>query len=212
MGVSLPYLASNKNLLTLFEKIASAKVPSSFTQEFLQTTIGLKGSNDRPLIPLLRNLGFLDAANTPTNSYSLLKGERASAKKVLATGIANAYRPLFDADQSADKLPSERIKSLVAQVAGTDDAATARIASTFQALVKCADFSSPSAPTLATEPTHNENDEIETADTESASTQPKYKPKGFRPEFHYNIQIHLPANGTEESYLNIFNALRKTFQ
>jgi hypothetical protein len=32
---------------------------------------------------------------------------------------------------------------------------------------------------------------------------------GIRPEFHYNIQIHLPSNATEETYLNIFNALRK---
>ena len=34
----------------------------------------------------------------------------------------------------------------------------------------------------------------------------------LRPEFHYNIQIHLPSNATEEVYLSIFNALRKTFQ
>jgi len=33
----------------------------------------------------------------------------------------------------------------------------------------------------------------------------------LRPDFHFNIQIHLPANGTEDTYLNIFNALRRTF-
>jgi len=35
MATSLPYLASNKNVLTLFEKIASAKVPDTFSQAFL---------------------------------------------------------------------------------------------------------------------------------------------------------------------------------
>jgi hypothetical protein len=73
MPVSLPYLSSNKNLGTLFEKIASAKVPPKFTHDFLQTTIGLRGTNDRPLITLLKHLGFIDASGTPTSTYSLLK-------------------------------------------------------------------------------------------------------------------------------------------
>ncbi len=64
MPAQLPYLASNKNVGTLFEKIASAKNPPKFTHDFLTTTIGLKGTNDRQLIPLLRNLGFLDQSNT----------------------------------------------------------------------------------------------------------------------------------------------------
>lgn len=59
MPVQLPYLASYKNVGALFDKIASAKIPDSFTHEFLQSTIGLKASGDRPLIPFLRNLGFI---------------------------------------------------------------------------------------------------------------------------------------------------------
>jgi hypothetical protein len=58
MAMSLPYLSSYKNVGTLFDKIASAKVPPKFTHEFLQNTIGLKGTNDRPLITLLRNMGW----------------------------------------------------------------------------------------------------------------------------------------------------------
>ena len=66
MAVSLPYLASNKNLPVLFEKIGSAKIPDAFNHEFLQTTIGLKGSNDRSMISLLRYMGFIDQSNVPT--------------------------------------------------------------------------------------------------------------------------------------------------
>ena len=54
MAVSLPYLVSYKNLPVLFDKINSAKIPEKFTHNFLLTTIGLKGTNDRALIPLLR--------------------------------------------------------------------------------------------------------------------------------------------------------------
>jgi hypothetical protein len=36
--------------------------------------------------------------------------------------------------------------------------------------------------------------------------------KGLRTEFVYNIQVVLPSNASEEVYLNIFNAIRRTFQ
>jgi hypothetical protein len=53
-----------------------------------------------------------------------------------------------------------------------------------------------------------EDDDVQQVDEEKT----KKLGKGLRTEFHYNIQIHLPANGTEEMYLNIFNALRRVFQ
>jgi hypothetical protein len=137
MATSLPYLQSYKNLETLFAKIATAKVPDKFTHEFLQKTIGLKGTNDRPFIPLLRTLGFLDTSGTPTAAYRLLKNA-ATAKAALAAAIRKAYKPLFDADENANALSNEKLKGLVAQVAGTHDEMTSRIAATFNALNKLA--------------------------------------------------------------------------
>lgn len=207
MAVSLPYLPSNKNLPVLFDKIASAKVPDTFGREFLQTTIGLKGSNDRPLIPLLRNFGFIDQSNAPTPSYRILKGERR--RIALANGIKQAYGPLFDADQDAHKLSGEKLKSLVSQVAGTDDDLTSRIAATFSALTKLADFESE----LSTDVKDSSVDDLKEREPDrNSGAYDKGKLNGLRAEFHYNIQVHLPSNGTEEIYLNIFSALRKTFQ
>jgi hypothetical protein len=206
MAVSLPYLVTYKNLPTLFEKIASAKIPETFNHHFLQTTIGLKGSNDRALIPLLRNLGFIEQSGVPTQTYRLLKGDKRKA--AIAEGVRKAYRPLFDADQEANKLPSERLKSLVAQVAGTDDDLTTRIAGTISALIKLGDFE-------AATPDKTDDERKDKVDTDSEKEQTgieKGKVTGLRTEFHYNLQVHLPSNGTEEVYLNIFNALRKTFQ
>lgn len=209
MAVSLPYLVSYKNLSALFEKINSAKIPEKFTHNFLLTTIGLKGTNDRALIPLLRNLGFLDPSGTPTPAYRLLKGEKKKA--VLADGVRRAYGPLFDADQQAHKLASDRLKSLVAQVAGTDADLTGRIANTFSALTKLADFETQASDTQ--DDTKKDNaatdDEVDKPVVDTDKGKP---PKGLRTEFHYNIQVQLPSNGTEETYLNIFNAIRKTFQ
>ena len=206
MPISLPYLASNKNLETLFSKIHSAKVPDKFTNSFLQTTIGLKGSNDRSFIPLLRTLGFIDQSGTPTPAYRLLKSND-TMKVAIAGAIRTAYSPLFEADEQAHKHSGDKVKGLVAQVAGTDEDMTARIVHTFNALVKLADFS----PTEKTEEKEDDQSDRE-KEGEKEKRDANLKDKPLRPEFHYNIQVHLPSNATEEVYLNIFNALRKAFQ
>lgn len=210
MPASLPYLSSNKNVDVLFSTIQSAKVPDRFTQDFLATTIGLKGTNDRGMIPLLRTLGFLDQSGAPTAAYRQLKN-RDSAKIAIANGVRAAYAPLFEANENAQSLASDKLKGLVAQVAGTDDDMTARIVSTFNALSKQGDFSSR-APVPES---GGEEGEDSTPDADEATgKQPTRVPlgKGLNPQFHYNIQVHLPSNATEEVYLNIFNAIRKVFQ
>ena len=159
MPVSLPYLASNKNVSNLFEKISSARIPPKFTHDFLRTTIGLKGTNDRSLIPLLRSLGFLDQSGTPTEKYSLLKSKEKS-KAAIAAGVRTAYGPLFNADESANELSGEKLKSLVAQVAGTDDDMTGRTASTFAALTRLGDFKADAAKPSADDNRKDEDEEL----------------------------------------------------
>ena len=202
MPTSLPYLPSHKNLEELLTKIKSAKVPDNFTHKFLQNTIGLKGTNDRPFIPLLRTLGFIDQSGAPTAAYRDLKSND-HAKSALADALRRTYAPLFEADEKAHMLTGEKLKNLVGQVAGTDADMTTRIAATFGALVKLADFS-------AVQPRKEQREEEnqERVDTE----RERNGNKSLRPEFHYNIQVHLPSNATEEVYLSIFNALRKSFQ
>lgn len=211
MPVSLPYLASNKNVEALFSTIQSAKVPDRFTQEFLATTIGLKGTNDRGMIPLLRSLGFLDQSGAPTPNYRLLKNKE-SAKAAIAEGVKKAYSPLFEANENAHVLTSEKIKGLVAQVAGTDDVMTARIVATFNALTKQANFAARAS--LPADQEEESGGEEEQVGSEGGGKIPmrQLSPKTLNPQFHYNIQVHLPSNATEEVYLNIFNAIRKVFQ
>jgi hypothetical protein len=140
----------------------------------------------------------LDAGNRPTPAYDLLKNP-ATSKRAIADGVRSAYEPLFRSDEKANELSGYALKGLIAQVAGTDEAMTSRIAPTFTAVAKLADFT-------AGAPRKLEKAEEKKVDGGSGEGG------GLRPEFHYNIQIHLPANGTEETYLNIFNALRRTFR
>ncbi|MFT7528811.1 MAG: hypothetical protein ACI9LY_003976 [Arenicella sp.] len=208
MANELPYLPSYKNVGLLFEKIKTAKIPETFTQKFLYETIGIKGAGDRPLISLLKNLKFLDSSGKPTSRYSTLKNSKISGVEV-ARGLREAYKPLFDANESAHTLAHNDLKGLVAQVSGADTNTTSKIVGTFKAILALADFESEEQLDDAESP--DENAESPRQPVDVAINVGK-KGKGLRPEFHYNIQVHLPSNGTEETYMNIFNAIRKVFE
>ena len=201
MPQDLPYLPSYKNVGKLLQKIATAKKPDTFTHGFLSDTLGLKSTSDRPLIPFLKSLGFLDGGGRPTQSYAMLKNS-ATQGVAIAEAVRKAYAPLFSANEKAHELSGVELKGLISQVAGSDDSMTAKIAGTFSALGKFGDFT-VAVPQIA----------------EKIAEKPRLKrerldapiEKGLLPGFHYNIQVHLPSNATEETYLNIFAALRKAF-
>jgi hypothetical protein len=206
LAADLPYLSSYKNVAELFQRIAAAKQPENFTQKYLAETLGLSSSGDRELISLLKALGFLDQAGRPTPEYGSLKNG-ALAPGAVATAIERAYAGLYAANESAHALGSAELKGLVAQVAGSDTGMTGKIAGTFAALCRVADF--------AKKATAVQPPQLPEMPAEVPQVQAHDKPGHFgalRPDFHYNIQVHLPANATEETYLNIFNALRKAFR
>lgn len=208
MPSALPYVPNYGKIKPLFEKISSARVPDAFTQAYLADTLGMKSGGDRPLIPLLKALGLVDTSGKPTANYSLLKNsERAGP--TLAEGIGRAFAPLFAANENAYKLSGDALKGLISQVAGSDDEVTRRTAGTFRTLVEIAgaDNFGISKPVPEREVTERNPKGLEPP----GDTEPPHRSRsGLRPEFHYNIQVHLPSNATEETYLNIFNALRKS--
>ncbi|MBE7544372.1 MAG: DUF5343 domain-containing protein [Bryobacteraceae bacterium] len=207
MAIELPYLPTVKNVPVVIDKIAKAKVPDAFTTSYLSGTLGLKSTNDRALIPLLKKLGFLDSSGKPTAEYSLLKN-KDKAKKALAAAIRRGYAALYAANESAHELPPDQLKGLVAQVSGTEEAMTKIIAMTFSSLVKLADFSEADE-VAEPEITEQQNGTATVPPPASLPMTPPAPHAGYHPEFRFNIEVHLPSNGTEETYLNIFNALRK---
>jgi hypothetical protein len=96
-----------------------------------------------------------------------------------------------------------------------DKGIASKIAGTFNSLVKLADFTARADP--APENADESEDEEDDEDEEQENTTDKRRKikgskGGLRPEFHYNIQVHLPDNASEETYLSIFNAIRKIFK
>jgi hypothetical protein len=211
MPSALPYVPNYGKIKALFEKVASARIPDAFTQAYLAETLGLKSGGDRPLIPLLKALGLIDPSGRPTSDYALLKNsQRAGA--TLARGIGRAFGPLFSSNENAHKLTGDELKGLIAQVAGSDEEVTRRTAGTFRTLVEIAGVNN-----FGVDGAFKEGETGESSAKPSGVVDETIEPErahrarsGLRPEFHYNIQVHLPSNATEETYLNIFNALRKS--
>src|SRR5258708_6105868 len=132
-----PYVNAYGGIPLLFKKIKEAAVPPKFTQDFLTTSLGLRSSSFRAMIPLLKKLGFLDPANVPTQAYREFR-EDSLRGLVVAEKLRDAYQVLFTANEYAYKLEK---KELVAKLrsllgAGEDDSIVPTVASTFLELSK----------------------------------------------------------------------------
>src|SRR5687767_8030201 len=77
---------------TLLQKMREVGVPSKATRDWLKS-LGLKSSNDPTLIPVLRQIGFIDAAGVPQPAWKQYRG--ADYKKVLGRAIRQGYEDLY---------------------------------------------------------------------------------------------------------------------
>lgn len=197
-----PYMVSNNKIPQIIEKIITAAKPQKFTQEILKN-LGFVSSNDRAFIPLMKKLGFLSDDGTPTHYYDQLR-EPSKTKTVLADRIRSLYADLFAINTSIYSAPEQDIKGAISRVTGKDENGVNRIYATFKTLCANADFSGTSTvrekekSPKAADPTPSFNLPDKPALTSSNAK-----------EFHYNIQIHLPATTDISVYNAIFKSLKE---
>jgi Family of unknown function (DUF5343) len=64
-----PGLNATGLVTKILDKIIEASQPERFTQDFLATKLGYPSGSARPIIPLLKRLGFIASDGTPTPLY-----------------------------------------------------------------------------------------------------------------------------------------------
>ena len=106
MAIPEAYINNVGSLTKVLEDIRTAGVPERVTFEFLKT-LGFKSSNDRPIIGVLKAIGFLDANGTPTDSYRSFRDPNLGPK-VLARALRSAYADLYLANTKAHDLPDRK--------------------------------------------------------------------------------------------------------
>jgi len=197
-----PYVNAYGNIPKLFDAIKSASVPPKFTNDFMQTMLGLKSTSYRAMIPLLKRLGFLDQASAPSQAYKDFRDNELS-RAVMARQIRDAYGDLFAANEYADRLGKDELMSKLRTVTGAsaDDEVIPNVAGTFQKLCRLADFESKSANKV-TAPIESQ----QRNDNRSLASETIY---GGKLGISYTINLNLPATTEIEVFNSIFKALKE---
>ena len=190
-----PYMLSNNKIAPIIAKIQQAARPAKFTQEVLKN-LGFTSTNDRAFIPWFKKLGFLMDDGTPSALYDQLK-DTTSTGTILGVQIKSLYADLYAINTEIHKAPEAEIKGAISRVTGKDSDGVGRIYNTFKALCGVATFDV--VPTSAVAEEKEETPQI-------AVTPPVAAPRTN--EFHYNIQIHLPATNDISVYNAIFKSLK----
>jgi hypothetical protein len=76
-----------------FDAMLDAQPPERFSIKYLEK-LGFTSTNDRMLIGVLKELGFLNADGVPQPRYHLFM-DRTVSKRILAEAIKEAYSDLF---------------------------------------------------------------------------------------------------------------------
>ena len=188
-------MLSNNKIAPIIAKIQQAARPAKFTQEVLKN-LGFTSTNDRAFIPLFKKLGFLMDDGTPSALYDQLK-DTTSTGTILGVQIKSLYADLYAINTEIHKAPEAEIKGAISRVTGKDSDGVGRIYNTFKALCNVATFDVVQTPAVAEE--KEETPQI-------VVTPPVTAPRAN--EFHYNIQIHLPATNDISVYNAIFKSLK----
>lgn len=192
-----PYVNAYGLLSKLLEAIKTANVPSKFNRDFISTMLGLKSSSYNAMIPYLKNLGFLDQGNVPTQDYRDFRDGTIS-KQVMAKRIKETYRELFAANAYANRLTKEQVTAKLRSILGVgeDDKTIPNIGGTFNELCKFADFESGMPEKKKTSKIENLPDVVKTS-------------MGGKIGLSYTINLNLPATTDIEVFNSIFKSLKE---
>jgi hypothetical protein len=200
------YLASVKNLGELFQQIVKGTAPDNFNIEHLKS-IGFKSSNDRAVIPLLKDLGFLSESGVPTARYHAYRAGGHEGKAVLGQALLENYPELFNINANPTEADREAIKGRFKSAHNATDRVAELQAMTFFALLKLADVQAArSASGVSHLKRPDEKQDQERAPERNESDHAR---RGYSLTLGYKIEVHLPATKDIEVYNAIFKSLRE---
>lgn len=192
------YMAGVKNLSAILDKIVSGTAPGKFTTDHLKN-IGFPSSNDRSVIPLLKDLGFLSSDGVPTKRYHDYRNA-AQSKRVLGEALREVYEELFHINAKPSKSDREAIEGTFKSVHNVGDRVAELQAMTFFALLDKADLKE----------THKAKQDIGEIEVPPKPVEGKKEAViGRSLQLRHNIEVHLPTTKDIEVYNAIFKSLKE---
>lgn len=202
-----PYLNAHGYISKVLEAVKPAKVPPKFTQNFLESKLGIKSNSARAIIPFLKRIGFLTEAGIPTERYSKFRNATYSGRAI-AEGILEGYAELYEINEYAHELSEVELEGLVLQACNAEKGQTSSaVVKSFLALKSIADFSEEGEVQAVV------NNGIQ----DSGSMHP-ILPNGGHPggnpgnqklNLSYTINLNLPETSNPEVFDAIFQSLNR---
>jgi hypothetical protein len=211
MALPDSYTVKPGSIPAYFDALLQAEAPERLSMKFLEG-LEFKSTNDRALIGILKDLGFLDADAVPTKRYYEFL-DRAQSKKVLAAAIRSAYVDLFALNKDAHKFTTAEAKNKLRTLyAGSKkDALIALIARTFTALCAYADFTG-APPVLESKEKKDEPAKAPVSQLPEPTPGSTSQRSVSLDSLQYHINIVLPESRDQAVYDAIFKSLRDHLQ
>ena len=204
MSQKLPYLPSPGTVPKVLDKIIEAKTPERFTIDFLGTKLGFKGGSSRPIIPLLKRLGFLQDDGTPTDLYKRFRTESGRGA-AMAEALRSGYGELYERNEYIHDAERKVIKDIVYEITGAEKGNTASesIVATFCNLREYADFDAEDMDIDRRLPVSISREDQNKENSDEHGTSNVERRFGLS----YTININLPETTDVAVYNAIFEAI-----
>ena len=203
MALPRSYLTSAKNLPAILEAIKGAQAPNKFTIKFLES-LEFKSTADRLIVGVLKLVGFIGPDGSPTERYFRFLDQTQSAS-VLAEGIREAYRDLFQVKTNAQNMTKTEVMNKMKTLGEGQfsESVLDKMSMTFLELCKLADFKKKEIP--AAQAPESPQDAIN-------GTKAIDNGRPIAANFgglNYVIQVVLPESRDPKIYDSIFRSLRE---
>jgi hypothetical protein len=207
MALGRSYVVSYKRIPKLLEAIQAGQAPESLTHDLLRD-MGLRSSNDRAMIPLLKSLDFLSQDGRPTSRYHRYR-DRAEAPRVMAEALQETYADLFLIKSRPTEDDRKSFEGKFKSTHNVSDNLAELMTYTFFTLLGVADLDATDSQIQEEGSIDDDAEEGPSPVAIGAADEVSNGPRRGSARLHYNIQVHLPATKDVEVFNAIFKSLRE---
>jgi uncharacterized protein DUF5343 len=192
------YTPKSGGLKSFFGKIIGLGIPDNVTIKWLGS-IGFTSTNDRPMIPILKALEFIDTSGVPTDNYRQYRNSSLSGT-IMAKAIKKYYSSLFAVYPNANEKDNEALTNFFRSHTDVGGRALNLMTLTFKALCGLGNFNSDIEI-----PQQEEEKEVKEKPM-AIFTKEK---QGKNVTINLNIQITVPETENEEIYDKFFKSMKQ---
>jgi hypothetical protein len=197
------YMTNPAKIRSFLQTIQSVGIPDKLTAQSL-SSLGYKSSNDRPLMKIMRELGFISSTGEPTDRWQRYRNKQI-AGEVLAEAVKHHYVELYKIYPDAHLRDTEALRNFFSTHTKVSSGTLDYIVLTFKTLCELADFSTEISASSKISPTIVEN--VLEVPPQLEQSYPDKGKAGYT--ININIQLTFPNDATKETFDAFFESMKR---